>query len=109
MVAEMGQPVFRLGNVYKNTYQEIIASRTCKATCSASVLETLPGCSECVYQPYCGVCPVVQYAMERNIFSRQPNGYRCKIYKGILDVIFSILQNGDPADQKILESWVMKP
>lgn len=109
MVAEMGQPVFRLGNVYKNTYQEIIVSRTCKATCSASVLETIPGCSECVYQSYCGVCPVVQYAMERNIFSRQPNGYRCKIYKGILDVIFSILQNGDPADQKILESWVMKP
>lgn len=109
MVAEMGQPVFQLGNVFENTYQEIIVSRTCKATCSASIVETIPGCSDCVYQPYCGVCPVIQYALEGNIFSREPNGYRCKIYKGILDTLFSILKNGNSSDCKILESWVMKP
>ena len=108
MVAEMGKPIFRLGNVHKNTYQEIISSKTCKATCSASILETIPGCSDCVYQPYCGVCPVINYALEGNIFSGKPNGYRCKIYKGILDTLFAILQDGTSSDQKILESWVMK-
>lgn len=109
MVAEMGKPIFRLGNVKENTYQEIIASRTCKATCSASILETIPGCCDCVYQPYCGVCPVINYALEGNLFAGQPNGYRCRIYKGILDTLFAILQNEDSADRKILESWVMKP
>lgn len=109
MVAEMGKPIFRLGNVRENTYQEIIASRTCKATCSASILETIPGCCDCVYQPYCGVCPVINYALEGNLFAGQPNGYRCQIYKGILDTLFAILQNEDSADRKILESWVMKP
>lgn len=64
MMAEMGDESFQLGNIYENGYDSWIESPACRATCSASLLETLPTCCDCVYQPYCGVCPVVNYAME---------------------------------------------
>lgn len=106
MVAEAGSPAFRLGDVYTSSYRDLLSSRVCKAAAEASVLETLPGCCDCVYQPYCGVCPVVEYALHGNIFAQEPNGYRCRIYKGILDCLFAVLRHGTDAEQQVLKSWV---
>lgn len=106
MVSEAGDQAFRLGNVYQNDYQEIISSGTCRATCAASVIESIPGCCDCVYQPYCGVCPVINYALDGDIFPRKPKGYRCLVYGGILDFIFSLLRENDESTIKILKSWI---
>ena len=105
MVAEMGDPLFRLGTV-DSDYDELIESPVCKATLAASVLESLPSCSDCVYQPYCGVCPVVTYAIEKDIFPKSPNGFRCTINKGIQDFLFEILKNNDETVINILYSWI---
>ena len=105
MVAEAGNSAFRLGNVFDDDYKTLLSSRVCKATAAASVLESLPGCCDCVYQPYCGVCPVIQYALHGSIFSQEPNGYRCRIYKGMLDILFDILRNGSEAERHVLFSW----
>jgi len=105
MVSEMGDNAFRLGTV-DNTYDEIIESPVCKATQAASVVESLPDCSDCVYQPYCGVCPVVTYAMDGDIFPRGPKGYRCSVYKGIQDMLFEYIKEQDPQIMNIFNSWV---
>ena len=105
MVSEMGDKAFRLGTV-DNTYDEIIESPVCKATQAASVIESLPDCSDCVYQPYCGVCPVVTYAMDGDIFPRGPKGYRCRVYKGIQDMLFEYIKEADPVIMDIFSSWV---
>lgn len=106
MVAEAGDPAFRLGNVHRDTYEQLMHSDTCRATCAASVLEALPGCCDCVYQPYCGVCPVVQYAADGNIFPREAHSYRCRIYQGILDTLFAVLKHGTEEERSILQAWV---
>lgn len=106
MVAESGKPAFRLGDVFTSSYRELLSSRVCKATAEASVLETLPGCCDCVYQPYCGVCPVIEYALHDNIFPQEPNGYRCKVYKGILDCLFTIMRQGSEKEKNVLQAWV---
>lgn len=106
MVSETGDQAFRLGNVFENTYQEVIRSQPCKATCAASVVESIPGCCDCVYQPYCGVCPVINYAMDGDIFPRRGNGYRCQIYGGILDFLFSLIRKGETEVMSILKSWI---
>lgn len=103
MLAEMGDDSFKLGNVYDNTYDELINCNNCKAACISSVLESLPTCYDCVYSPYCGTCPVTNLALNKNIFNREPNSYRCKIYRGILDRIFSALQN--EKEKSIIEKW----
>ena len=79
MIAEMGDSAFKLGNVYKNSYDEMMSSPVCKTVCAASVLESLPECTDCVYQPYCGTCPALNYASEHNVFKRDARGYRCQI------------------------------
>lgn len=106
MLAEMGNEAFKLGNLYEDTYDTLMNSQVCKAACSASILESLPTCSDCVYQPYCGTCPVVTFALNDDLYEKKPFEYRCKIYKGILDTIFSYLLNNDSRDIDIFRSWI---
>lgn len=106
MVSESGNQAFRLGNVFDNSYQDIISSTACRATCTASLLESIPGCCDCVYQPYCGVCPVVTYASEGDLFPSSPHRYRCCVYQGILDHLFSLLQKDDKSIMQVFYSWI---
>lgn len=105
MLAEMGLPDFQLGDVNQLSYDNLIESKVCKVTCQASVLEGIPQCCDCVYHPYCGVCPVINFAMEQNIYSRQANGFRCQIYKGILDILFKYLKT-DKSVLEIFKTWL---
>lgn len=82
---------------------DMIHSNTYCAVCKASILESLPNCCDCVYQPYCGVCPVINLAIEHDVISKAPNNYRCKIYSGMLDTIFELLQNETVFNY--LEKW----
>lgn len=104
MLAEMGDDSFRLGTV-EDTYETLISSPSCKAACAASVLESIPECCNCVYQPYCGQCPVINFALDGDIFPTNSQNYRCQIYKGILDTLFDILRNNDPQELQILQNW----
>jgi His-Xaa-Ser system radical SAM maturase HxsB len=104
MMSMMGDENFRLGNVFQNNYEELVASPVVRTLCTASCLESLPGCSECVYAPYCGTCPLYNYATEGNIFSQMPRNERCKIHQGILDLLFNLLQ--DEKAGEILRNWV---
>lgn len=106
MVAESGDPAFLLGNVDTHSYRDLIRSPGCQAVCTASVTESLPGCCDCVYQPYCGTCPVVNYASHGDIFPKGTADYRCRIYSGMLDYLFSLLRENDPEIMGILKSWV---
>ena len=107
-MAEMGDQSFRLGNIYENGYDSWIESPACRATCSASLLETLPTCCDCVYQPYCGVRPVVNYALEGSLFASAPNNDRCRIYRGMIDNLMEYLQRNDEKEMRILKSWLKK-
>lgn len=105
MLAEMGDPAFRLGTL-DNSYSELVESSVCKTACAASVLENLPECCDCVYQPYCGVCPVINYALEKDVFAKAPGNSRCRTYKGMLDAIFDLLYENDEETVQILKNWV---
>lgn len=105
MLSEMGLSDFQLGDVEGYSYDALMDSKTCKITCQASVLEGLPQCCDCVYHPFCGVCPVVNYALEGNIYSKNYSGYRCSVYKGILDILFLYIKE-DPSALEIFKSWV---
>ncbi len=106
MLSEGGNYSFKLGNVHNDTYDEMICKSVCKSTCAASVVESLPNCCDCVYHPYCGVCPVVAFASDNDIFPRRPFDYRCKIYKGLLDILFEKIKEEHPVTMHILKSWI---
>ncbi|MBL7154903.1 MAG: His-Xaa-Ser system radical SAM maturase HxsB [Candidatus Portnoybacteria bacterium] len=106
MLSMMGDESFRLGNVRENSYQEIVASPIIRTLCTASCLEGLPGCSDCIYKPYCGVCPIYNYFEQGNIFGQMPTNERCQINQAILNFLFEKLQ--DPKIKAVLESWPKK-
>ena len=106
MLAEMGNSSFKLGSLDSDDYDSLMNTRICKTVCSASILEGLPSCCDCVYQPYCGTCPVVTYALENDIYEKSPNGYKCKINRGILDWLFAKIKEDDDATMDTFRSWI---
>lgn len=103
MIAQMGDDAFCLGNVNTSSYSDLINCESCKAVCKASILEGLPGCSDCVYAPYCATCPATTYALEHSLLSRTNKNYRCKIYSGIINILFELLMEKRNVD--VFKSW----
>jgi len=99
----LGNDTFLIGNVHQNTYRDMVSHDTVKSLYVASLLENLP-CDNCAYKPYCGVCPVLNYALYGNIFTSLPGNERCQLYQGMLDYLFEKLQNKRIAE--VFENWV---
>ncbi|MBQ3626680.1 MAG: His-Xaa-Ser system radical SAM maturase HxsB [Synergistaceae bacterium] len=104
MLANMGDDIFKLGTI-ENSYIELLKSPAAHAVCTASCIEALPLCCGCVYSPYCSVCPVINYAFEHDLISRDEHNYKCVIAKGILEYLFKIIKRNDPAEIDILKLW----
>ncbi|MBX4271121.1 His-Xaa-Ser system radical SAM maturase HxsB [Clostridium estertheticum] len=106
MLAETGDLSFKLGDVFHNTLSQVLASPVCKTLCTASCLEAIPGCEQCAYSPYCGVCPVCNHAQYKKLFTGTPNSYKCKIYKGILDILFLKINENDSVKNEVFKRWI---
>jgi His-Xaa-Ser system radical SAM maturase HxsB len=94
--------LFKLGNV-ENTYTELLTSKDALGMVTASITDFLT-CDNCVYKPYCGVCPVCSYAETKNIVTRFPNR-RCEIMKGMFDYVFEKLTT-DEAYKNMFLKWL---
>ena len=73
---------------------------------SASTLDNQPMCTQCAYKPYCGICPIQCYAEQGDIMGRMPSNSRCKVSKGVLDIIFRRMD--DPVNRRIFKAWLRK-
>jgi len=106
MMSMMNDESFCLGNVKENTYQEIVGNPIVRTLCTASCLDGLAGCDDCVYKLYCGICPIYNYAEQGNIFGQMPTNERCKINKAMIGFLFEKLQ--EPKIKEIFEMWLDK-
>jgi len=88
MVAEEGDDLFSIGNIDNISYNEIFKSEAVRGCAISSNLETQHTCFRCVYRPYCGVCPVINYEAEKSPVGNNILSERCKIYMGIMDILF---------------------
>lgn len=104
MLSAIGDKTFRLGNVSKNVYKDIVFNDVVKSMCLSSCLENLPVCNECVYKPYCGVCPIYNYVQEGNFFSATPFNDNCVLNMSILTYLFDKLQ--ELKVREIFLKWV---
>ncbi|MEA2337928.1 MAG: uncharacterized protein QOE82_1935 [Thermoanaerobaculia bacterium] len=72
MLAEMGDTRFRLGNVHRDSYASIFGGETLRKIVTASVAESIPGCADCAFLPWCGADPVHHYATTGDLVPRVP-------------------------------------
>jgi His-Xaa-Ser system radical SAM maturase HxsB len=106
MMHQMGHSLFRLGHLDQDGYGDLVESEVVRSVGVASCLEALPGCSECAYMPYCGSCPVFNYATQGNIFGRMPDNEKCRLHMGVMDRLFEILATDPKAKDEIFARWV---
>lgn len=87
MLAEMHDETFLLGNVHRDTYESIYRSEAFQNLIAAGCNESLPGCSECAFQSYCGADPIFHYATQGDLFGHRPSSGFC--YKNMEILISS--------------------
>jgi len=104
MLAEMNDDTFKLGNLQINTYEQTIGSDKLLDILEQTMTESMPSCSECAYQPFCGTDPIFHYATQGNIVGHKPTSQFCyknmEIFKHLIQLM------GDSNIKDILLSWV---
>ncbi len=106
MLAEMGKHTFRMGNVIEDTYNDIFFGETMQTLASAACNEALPGCSDCVYQTYCGADPVRNFATQGDIIGHRPTNDFCSKNMGMIKHIFDLLLKADKSLEQIFWAWI---
>ncbi len=105
LLSETGDDTFKIGNVFEDKYENLIDNDVVKTVCSSSCLDSLPFCSDCVFNPYCGTCPIFNYSTQGNIFGQMPSNDRCKISMAIFNYLFSKMK--DEEIKAIFYNWVI--
>ena len=106
MLAATGDNKFLMGNVKTNTYQEIFNSDFIHSIIENACLESLPECSYCAYQSYCGADPVRNYSEQGDIIGHRPTSDVCKKNKEIFKYLFELIRQNDPKLNRVLWSWI---
>jgi uncharacterized protein len=105
MKAEMGDKVFCMGHLLKNTYEDIMLSPALLTPLEESIPESAPMCEECAFLPYCGADPDYHYATQGDFLGHKALSGFCKKNMGVFRYIIRKLAD-DPDARRILESWV---
>ena len=106
MMARFKNYYFRLGNVNENTYQEMFNGDKMHEIIASACNECLPGCSHCVYQPYCGADPVRNLSEQGDMIGFRPTNEMCKKTKTIIKYLFELIRLHDPEINRIFWSWI---
>jgi uncharacterized protein len=106
MLAEMHDTTFRLGNVHRDSHRSIFTGDAFRGLLAASCNETLPGCAECAFQPYCGADPVFHHATQGDLFGHRPTSAFCYKNMEIIKHLFGLIGRGDREIDRILFAWI---
>jgi uncharacterized protein len=105
MLAEMGDDQFRLGNVHSNSYEEVFGGELLRTIAASSCVESMPGCTDCVFQTYCGADPIHNYATQGDMVGHRPTSDFHKKNFFIIKYLLSLYES-DPAIQRVFWAWV---
>jgi radical SAM protein with 4Fe4S-binding SPASM domain len=108
MLAEMGDPTFRMGNLHQHSYAEMFGGPVIRALVEASIVESLPGCSDCALQAYCGSDPVENHATQGSLWGHRPTSSFCRRNMERIKHLLGLYYRGDAFTRKLLWSWVQR-
>ncbi len=107
MLAAEGDERFCLGSVHE-PYRDLMLSEPMQAILSAGLTEALPGCSDCVFQPYCGADPIDAYARQGDVFGHRPTSAFCARQTGVFELLFGYIREGNQDVMRVFQSWVQR-
>ena len=104
MLAEMGDKTFKLGSVLENTYEEIILSDNLLNPIEESFTLSVPMCTDCVFEPFCGSDPVYHHAVLSDFVGKKPESGFCKKNMFIFKYLISLMES-DSEVKRIFHRW----
>ena len=104
MLREMGDTTFRLGNVHKNSYEQIFASETLLNILEDSFTLSAPMCTDCAFEPWCGADPAFHHAMFGDVLGRKPESDFCKRTMGVVRFLLETMRKDETA-KEIFMRW----
>lgn len=104
MLAEMGDKTFRLGDVNENSYEDIILSDALITALEDSFTSSIPMCSDCAFESYCGADPVYHHAIHGDITARKPESSFCQRNMAIFQHLIDLMRKDDET-RKIFMRW----
>lgn len=105
MLAEMNDQTFKLGTLGENTYEEIFYGSKAAALSEVMVNESLPGCSECAFQSYCGADPVFNHTTQGDLIGHRPTSSFCQRNMEIIRYLIETMDRNKEIE-KIFRSWI---
>lgn len=105
MLAEMGDTRFRLGNVHRDAYENLFGGDTLRTIVTSSVAESIPGCADCAFLPWCGADPVHHYATTGDPVPHIPTSDFHEKNFFLFRHLLSLYER-DQTTRKIFWSWV---
>ncbi|MFN0168657.1 MAG: His-Xaa-Ser system radical SAM maturase HxsB [Bryobacteraceae bacterium] len=105
MLAEMGDQRFRMGNLYENTYEEVMLDDGFLDLISRTMTEGVPGCVDCAFQPYCGSDPIRHYRTQGDVVGHKALSEFCRKHMALYRFLIQTLED-DAKAAAVLESWV---
>jgi His-Xaa-Ser system radical SAM maturase HxsB len=105
MLAEMQDDTFRLGHLDTHSYQEIFYGAKAREIAGVWSNESLAGCSECAFQPYCGADPVLHHATQGDMYGHRPTSVFCQKNMEIIRYLFELMDT-DSRIEEIFHRWV---
>jgi len=104
MLAEMGDKTFRLGNVHRDNYEDIILSDALLTPIEESFAASVPMCADCAFEPFCGADPVFHHATQGDFVGRKPLSSFCERNMAIFRRLISLMRT-DEEVRRIFLRW----
>lgn len=106
MLARMGNDVFKIGNVMKDSYSDIFANQKLMNITNSSITQATTGCYNCVYNIYCGSDPIRNYVECGDIVGFRPSSEFCKKNMLIFEHLMKIVKENNPDVMNVFWSWI---
>ena len=105
MLAEMKDSTFELGDLLVDSYEDVMYGEKVFDLSDSWVNESLPGCSECAFQSYCGSDPVFHHAQQGDLIGHRPTSAFCEKNFEIIRYLIELMEN-DKDIERIFWSWL---
>lgn len=87
MLAEMNDHTFRLGNVHRSSYRDIMLSDQLMQPVAESFTLSAPMCTTCAFEPYCGADPVFHHTTMDDFAGQKSMSAFCQRNMGVFTAI----------------------
>jgi len=106
MMAEHGDYTFCLGSVFER-YEDIVYGPKVQKMAQIWSAETLAGCSDCAWRPYCGADPVRNYSTQGDMYGIRPTSLLCRKNKAIISYLVSLIIERYDEVMPIFKTWML--